>query len=137
MRRQKEERGGGGGEALETQTALHALPASLAPRFHRGDLLHPRVHKQEVRGVPTFIIERKWGALRVLAPRSMGANKFGTAFMQNSSLMVTDKRPAAAAAERMRQENEGQSPSHKRGVCGSIHLSRRCRTTGSAPMHLA
>ena len=55
----------------------------------------------------------------VLAPRSMGANKFGLAasFMQNGELMVTDKK------EGMRQEKEGRSQSHKRGVWGSIHPS--------------
>lgn len=70
----------------------------------------------------------------VLAPRSMGANKFGLAasFMQNGELMVTDKK------EGMRQEKEGRSQSHKRGVWGSIHLSDiSCQRTGSAPMHSA
>ena len=76
---------------------------------------------------PRSSLERKWGAIRVLAPRSMGENKFGLGAARLYAKQLTDgdgqEKRAAAAAERMRQENEGQSQSHKRGVCGSIHLS--------------
>ena len=75
---------------------------------------------------PRSSLERKWGAIRVLAPRSMGENKFGLGAARLYAKQLTDgdgQEKRAAAAERMRQENEGQSQSHKRGVCGSIHLS--------------